>query len=42
MIVTANVYPKLKTLKTWVDHSLKSALSEQPLAVNMLRGLKHL
>ena len=28
--------------KTWLDHSLESAVSEQPLTVNMLRGSKHL
>ena len=42
MIVTANVFPKLETVKTWVDHSLKSAVLENPLAVNMLKGPKHL
>ena len=28
--------------KTWLDHSLKSAVSEGPLTVNMLKGPKHL
>ena len=41
MIVIPNVFPKLQTVKTWVDHSLKSAVSEHPLAVNMLNGYKH-
>ena len=42
MIVIANVFPKLKTLKTWLDHFLKSVVSEYPLAVNMLKGPKDL
>ena len=42
VIVIANVFPKLKLVKTWVDHSLKSAVSEHPLALNMLNGLKQL
>ena len=28
--------------KTWLDHSLKSAVSELPLTVNKLEGPKHL
>ena len=28
--------------KTWLDHSLKSAISEHPSSVNMLNGPKHL
>ena len=27
---------------TWLDNSLKSAVSEQPLTVNMLKDPKHL
>ena len=42
IIVIANVFPKLQTIKTLVDHSLKSIVSEHPLAVNMLKGSKHL
>ena len=42
MIVWANVFPRLRTVKTWLDHSLKSSVSEDPLAVNMLKGAKHL
>ena len=42
MIVIANVFPKLKTVETWLDHSLKSAVSQHPLAINMLKGRKHL
>ena len=29
MIVRANVFPTLQTVKTWLDHSLKSAVSER-------------
>ena len=42
IIAMANVFPKLKTLKTWLDHSLTSAVPEHPLAVTMLMGPKHL
>ena len=38
----ANVFPKLKTGKLWLDHSPRSAVSKHPLAINMLKGLKHL
>ena len=38
MTVIANMFRKLKTVKTWFDHSLKSAVSEHALAVNMLKG----
>ena len=41
MIVIANVFPKLHTVKTWVDHFIKSAVRTS-LAVNMLKGTKHL
>ena len=41
-IVIANVFPRLQTVKTWLDHSLKSAVLEHPLAVKMLKGPKHL
>ena len=41
MIVIANVFPKLQTVKIWLDHSLKSAVPEHPLAVNMLKGYKY-
>ena len=34
MIVIANIFLSLQTVKTWLDHSLKSAVSEDPLAVN--------
>ena len=42
MIVIAHVFSKLKTVQTWLDHSLKSAVSEHPLAANMLKSPKHL
>ena len=42
MIVKANVFPKLQTVKTWVNHSIKSAVLEHPLEVKMLTNLKHL
>ena len=42
MIVTANVLPRLQIVKTFLDDSLKSAVLEHPLAVNMLKGHKHL
>ena len=35
MIVIANVFPRLQTLKTLGDHSPKSAVSEHPVAGNM-------
>ena len=41
MIMIANVFPKLHTVKTWVDHFIKSAVRTS-LAVNMLKGTKHL
>ena len=42
LIMIANVFPKLRTLKTWLAHSLERAVWEHPLAVNMLKGPKHL
>ena len=42
MIVVANIFPKLKTVKTSLDHSLKTAVSGHPLDVNMLKGPKNL
>ena len=42
MIVIANLYRKLQAVKTWVDHSIKRALSEHPLALNLLKGPKNL
>ena len=37
-----NVFPKSKTVKCWVDHSLKNAVSEHSMPVNMLVGAKQL
>ena len=37
IIVIANVFPRLQTVKTWLNHSLKIAVSEHPLAVNTLK-----
>ena len=42
MMVIANVFPRLQTVKTWLDHSLESAVSEDPLAVDMLKRRKRL
>ena len=39
IIVIANLFPRLQTAKAWVDHSLKSAVSEHHLA---LKSPKHL
>ena len=41
-IVIANVFPKLQTVKTWLDHSLKSVVSEHTSTVNILMDPKHL
>ena len=41
-MVIANVFPRLQTVKTWLDHSLESAVSEDPLAVDMLKRRKRL
>ena len=30
-----DVFPKLQKVKTWLEHSLKSRVSQQTLAVNM-------
>ena len=35
MLVIANVFPKLQTVNSWLDISLKSAVSEHALTVNM-------
>ena len=42
MMVIANVFPKLQSVQTCVNNSIKSAVSEHPLTVNMLKGPKHL
>ena len=36
MTLTAFVFPKLRTLKTWLDKCLKSPVSEDPLTSNMV------
>ena len=42
MIVIANLFPKLQTVKDLVRQPSKSAVSIHLLTVNMLRGPKHL
>ena len=43
MIVIANVFPKLQTVKNfWLDHSLWSVVLEHSLTVIILKGPKHL
>ena len=39
-IVIANVFPKLATVKALSRHSLFSAISKHPWAVNILKGTK--
>ena len=41
MIVIAIVFPKLQTGKTCLGHSLRSAISEHLLTINILKGRKH-
>ena len=35
-------FQNYKLSKTWLDHSVKSAISERPSTVNMLKGATHL
>ena len=35
-------FPNYGLWKTWLNHSPKSAVSEHPLTVNMLKGQKQL
>ena len=42
MMAIANLFPKLNTVTTWVDLSLKTPVSEHPLGVNMWKGPKYL
>ena len=42
VIVIANVFPKLQTVKFWLDRSLNSVVSEDPSTFNMLKSPKHL
>ena len=40
MIVIANLFTKLQTVKSFLENSLKSTVSEQTLAVNMRKRRK--
>ena len=40
MIVIANLFTKLQTVKSFLENSLKSTVSEQTLAVNMRKHRK--
>ena len=42
MIIIANVFPKLQTMKIWLDHSLKSAVWEHALTVNVWKRANYL
>ena len=42
MIIIANVFPKLETVKIWLDHSLKSAVWEHALTVNVWKRANYL
>ena len=42
MIVRANVFLKLQTVKSWLDLSINSAVSEQALTVNIWKHPKYL
>ena len=35
-------FENYRVSKTWLDHSLESAVLEGPSTVNMLKGAKHL
>ena len=41
MTLTAFVFPKLRTLKTWLDKCLKRPISENPSASNIVNLPKH-
>ena len=41
MSLTAFVFPKLQTLKTWFDKCLKSPVSEHPSTSNLVNVRKH-
>ena len=41
MTLTAFVFPKLRTLKTWLDKCIKSTFSEDPSTSNMVNMPKH-
>ena len=38
MTLIADVFPKLRTSKTWLDQCLKSPLSEDPSKNNMIKA----
>ena len=42
MMVTANVFVRLQTIKAWLDHSLESSVSKPRSTVNVLMGTKQL
>ena len=41
MNLTSFIFPKLRTLKTWLDNSLKSLVSDDPLTRNIINVPKH-
>ena len=41
MTLIADVVPKLRTRKTWLNKSLKSPVSEDPSGSNMVKETKH-
>ena len=41
MILMADVFPKLRTRKRWLNQSLKSPVSEDSSTSNMVRGTKN-
>ena len=41
MILMADVFPKLRTRKRWLNKSLKSPVSEDSSTSNMVRGTKN-
>ena len=41
MTFIAFVFPKLRTLKTWLDKCLKNAVPDDPLTSNMVNVPKH-
>ena len=41
MTLRAFVFPKLQTLKTWLDKCVKSSVFEDPLTSNMINAPNH-
>ena len=41
MTLIAELFPKLRTGKTFLNECLKSLVSEDPSTSNMVRGAKH-